>query len=132
MTIQNIKDKFEFKFLSMVRQFSKDGVKQEWLSHWDNERRIRVTMHQNIFEYIKSNPSVDDLDYKVQEVAVNHERKAYTRIVIVKEYKLRNNDFPPDDTYRSTYDAYNNAFGYDDDAIDDAFNGDPSNVWNID
>ena len=55
MTIQDIKKEFGFTTLSMVRQFSKDGVKQEWLSHWDNDRRIRVSMHQNVFEIINSN-----------------------------------------------------------------------------
>lgn len=32
----------------------------------------------------------------------------------------------------SGYDKYNGAYGYDDDTIDNAFEGDPENTWNID
>lgn len=36
------------------------------------------------------------------------------------------------DDYSPNYDKYGGAYGYDDDTIDSAFEGDPENYWNID
>ncbi len=36
------------------------------------------------------------------------------------------------DDYSPSYDKYGGAYGYDDDTIDSAFEGDPENYWNID
>jgi tetratricopeptide (TPR) repeat protein len=45
-------------------------------------------------------------------------------------------DYEPDyddyDDYSPSYDKYGGAYGYDDDTIDSAFEGDPENYWNID
>lgn len=68
MTIQDFKKEFGFTTLSMVRQLDKNGAKQDWLSHWDNERQIRVSMHQNVFKQIKQNIEIDNLDYRQQLV----------------------------------------------------------------
>ena len=35
------------------------------------------------------------------------------------------------DEYISSYEKYNGAYGLDDQTIDSAFEGDPSNYWNI-
>lgn len=40
------------------------------------------------------------------------------------------NDY--DDNYGSSYEKYGGYNGYDDDTIDDAFEGDPMNTWNVD
>lgn len=40
------------------------------------------------------------------------------------------NDY--DDSYGSSYEKYGGYNGYDDDTIDDAFEGDPMNTWNVD
>lgn len=37
-----------------------------------------------------------------------------------------------DGSYRPSYSKYGGAYGYDDDTIDTAFEGDPENYWNID
>lgn len=37
-----------------------------------------------------------------------------------------------DDYYESSYEKYGGYNGYDDDAIDNAFEGDPENTWNVD
>lgn len=34
--------------------------------------------------------------------------------------------------YKSSYEEHGGAFGYDDDTINSAFEGDPSNCWNVD
>ncbi len=36
------------------------------------------------------------------------------------------------DDYDKSYSKYGGAYGYDDDTIDSAFEGDPENYWNID
>lgn len=53
----------------------------------------------------------------------------------IKEYKEPTNyneAFEPDDGYHSSYEIYGRYNGYDDDAINYAFEGDPSNTWNVD
>jgi len=42
------------------------------------------------------------------------------------------NDIDYYDDYSPSYDKYGGAYGYDDDTIDSAFEGDPENYWNID
>lgn len=41
-------------------------------------------------------------------------------------------DYDDYDDYSPSYDKYGGAYGYDDDTIDSAFEGDPENYWNID
>ena len=36
------------------------------------------------------------------------------------------------DSYGTSYEKYNGINGWSDDAIDDAFEGDPENTWNVD
>jgi hypothetical protein len=127
MTIQEIKEQFGFSTLMMVRQLTLSGQRTEWLSHWDNERRIRLSIHENIAELIKNNKAYDKLDYEVHEMEQKGERKPYTRITIM----IEDNRWRKEREFNSSYENYNGAHGYDDDAIDNAFNGDPDNCWGI-
>ncbi len=47
-------------------------------------------------------------------------------------YEPDYDDFDDYDDYSPSYDKYGGAYGYDDDTIDSAFEGDPENYWNID
>lgn len=47
-------------------------------------------------------------------------------------YEPDYNDYDDYDDYSPSYDKYGGAYGYDDDTIDSAFEGDPENYWNID
>ncbi len=49
-----------------------------------------------------------------------------------KVSNLRNYTTNYEDPYISSYEKYGGYNGYDDNTIDDAFEGDPSNTWNID
>lgn len=76
--------------LTMVRQLTNDAAKTptEWLSHWDNDNRIRVSMHQDVFNQIKANPAFDGLAVKKELVAAKVEngteiRAAYLRFVVI-------------------------------------------------
>jgi len=41
-------------------------------------------------------------------------------------------DYSDFNDYSPSYEKYGGAYGYDDDTIDTAFEGDPENYWNID
>jgi hypothetical protein len=44
---------------------------------------------------------------------------------------IEDNRWRKEREFNSSYENYNGAHGYDDDAIDNAFNGDPDNCWGI-
>lgn len=70
--------------LTMVRQLDQQTqAPQPWLSHWDDETRTRITMHEDVFQQIKSNPEKADLAFKVEEVPATQTRAAYTRYVVI-------------------------------------------------
>jgi hypothetical protein len=78
--------------LALVRQFAQQPsdapadaapIPTEWVSHWDNEKRVRVTMHQDVMATIKSNPSFAGLALKTELVPQVGERLAYTRHVVI-------------------------------------------------
>lgn len=90
----NLAGNHEIKSLAMIRQMVKEGEEElptEWLSHWDNDRRIRVTMHEEIFGKVKADPTFNTLAFKT-EVVAEHPNKldptqtipAYTRYVVIE------------------------------------------------
>ena len=102
MTIQQIKTKvstqlgFTLVALNMVRQFEDEAktIPQLWLSHWEDDHRVRVVMHQEVFDVIKADPKTDVLAVKYEflpeqeEVAVDGKvtvqyRAAYHRFVVI-------------------------------------------------
>lgn len=99
MTIAEIKaaisadQSFQLGTLSMVRQFNdvpsaedpKVSVKTptEWVSHWDNNHRVRITMHQDIMQQLKTNPSKADLALKMEKVPAAGDRAPYVRYVVI-------------------------------------------------
>lgn len=65
--------------------------------------------------------------------------KADENLFSVVEFEEDEEGYEPDyedyddyDDYSPSYDKYGGAYGYDDDTIDSAFEGDPENYWNID
>lgn len=89
MNIQQIKLEVSSKtgkalpVLTMVRQLAEDKSSTPWLSHWDNDNRIRVSMHEDIFNQLKANPAFDGLAVKKQDVVATADRAAYTRFVVI-------------------------------------------------
>lgn len=45
------------------------GEKTEWLRHWDNENRIAVSLHKDLFEELKKDPKAGPLglQYEVRK-----------------------------------------------------------------
>lgn len=89
MTIAQIKAELSLKLkvsmvtLNMAQQLDEQDQPTEWISHWDNDNRIRVTMHEEVFATIKGNKSYDQLAYKLTVVEKKEEREAYTRVVVI-------------------------------------------------
>lgn len=90
MTITEIKaaisakSNFTLSSLSMVRQYdSTTKEKTEWVSHWDNDHRVRVTMHQDIMNTLLGNPTFAGLALKCEQIPADGERAAYTRYVVI-------------------------------------------------
>lgn len=74
--------------LSRQLDITNNNEPTEWLSHWDNENRVRVTMHQDVATKIKDDPTFNGLSYK-KEVVAAHEVAGvgtiaeYTRFVVI-------------------------------------------------
>lgn len=67
MNIQQIKTKLGFETLSFSNDIDSEGVKSEWVRHWDNQLRISVSMTEENFHKIKSLPQRDDLVMHVMD-----------------------------------------------------------------
>jgi hypothetical protein len=82
--------------LMMVRQFAlnTDGTTDmtkptEWVSHWDNENRVRITMHQDVMNTVKATPDFSGLSFKYEELpelgtpGQDGYRAPYKRFVVI-------------------------------------------------
>jgi len=49
-----------------------------------------------------------------------------------EEYEEDYDNYDDYDDYGNSYEKYGGYNGYSDDVIDDAFEGDPMNTWNVD
>jgi len=85
MTINQIKSELSLKndtqivALNMVQQLDADKLPTEWVSHWDNAKRLRIVMHQDLFALVLANPAMSTLAYKTEVVS----DKNYTRYVVI-------------------------------------------------
>lgn len=59
------------------------GVDQPWLSHWDNDKRVRITMHDDVANKIANDLNFEGLAFKKEVVAKTDERAEYTRFVVI-------------------------------------------------
>lgn len=88
MTISQIKALIGQPVLNMARQLDVNGAEQPWVSHWDNANRVRVTMHDDVFNAIKANPAFDLLAVKDAKVVETPGKAPYTRYVIITPKQL--------------------------------------------
>ena len=88
MNISQIKSEIGIEVLNISRQKDESGVPQPWVSHWDNTRRIRVTMHDDVFALIMKDKSYDKLAIKTTLVPATPERGEYTRYVVITPVDL--------------------------------------------
>lgn len=87
MNIQQIKSAagLQNTTLMFVRQFEQDkpDVPTVWVSAWDNDARVRITLHEKIADQIKVNPTFDGLAIKKVVKTATPERAEYTLYVII-------------------------------------------------
>jgi hypothetical protein len=89
MDIQEIKAKisaeqnFPLGTLNMVRQFNEQKEPTKWVSHWDNDHRVRVSMHEEIMGQLRADPKKNDLGLKREIVAATEERASYVRYIVI-------------------------------------------------
>lgn len=96
MNIQQVKAEIAAKAgiqlpnLQLVRQFdsNEDGTineqaPQPWLSHWDNDNRVRVTVHEDILAELRADPNFSGLAVRKDMVEANATRAGYIRFVLI-------------------------------------------------
>lgn len=68
------------------------------------------------------------------EGTLDNNYSLYGGTILKRESRYLNQGFAGnnDDSYSSRYEKYNGFNGWDDDTIDDAFEGDPEATWNVD
>lgn len=75
---------FAIPNLQMVRQFEQDETTPApWLSHWDNDHRVRVVMHEDVFKQIVADQNFNTLALKYEEIPATTERESYKRFVVI-------------------------------------------------
>lgn len=80
--IIKIKDKLGLKVLNMQRQFEKNGNVTPWVSHWDKEKRVRVTMHEIVMKKIAENKNIGNLTLTKHIILKNKQVGEYIRYFV--------------------------------------------------
>ena len=89
MNIANVKQQIaegtgiKLPTLMLSRQLDKNKVPQPWVSHWDNDARVRITMHDDVANKIAANPTFDGLAFKRELVPAKQDRPEYIRFVVI-------------------------------------------------
>lgn len=82
MNIVEIKAELGVKELNLNTAENKDGTKSDWMRHWDNDKRIAVSIHKELLAEIQSNGNISDL--ALQSEIRNTDKGDYTAYRIVK------------------------------------------------
>jgi hypothetical protein len=127
INISEVKKLLQIEKLSLNYATDKEGNKTELLHYWDNNNRFAVVIPKALVESIKEN---SDLLLSIYGEIRLANLGYYTNFKIEKYIKPRETYYERE--ISRSYSKYNGAFGYDDETIDSAFEGDPSNIWNID
>jgi hypothetical protein len=74
--------------INLYTQVDKDTqVQTEFLSHWDDIERVRITMHQDILAKIKADPTFSGLAFKKPEVVTPQagakSEKTYLHVIVI-------------------------------------------------
>ncbi len=87
MTIEEIKSRVGFSALNLSYSVDAQGNKTEWLTDWDNERRVRITIHEDTVKAIKKNPKMTNLAIQTEGKESQESGLPYTmhRVIMFKE-----------------------------------------------
>ncbi|NJK84515.1 MAG: hypothetical protein HC912_12710 [Saprospiraceae bacterium] len=87
----------------------------------------------NLDHFYISDEVIDEIKEIVPDFSISEEGKSKLSEKYGDwENNQENHSRDDYDDYRPSYEKYGGAYGYDDDTIDSAFEGDPENYWNID
>lgn len=82
MNIVEIKSELGIKELNLNTADDKAGNKTEWMRHWDNDKRIAVSIHRELLNEIQKNSNISDL--ALQSEIRSTDKGDYTAYRIVK------------------------------------------------
>ncbi len=72
--------------LDLTRQFEDTAKTKptEWLGYWDNDKRVRISVHQDVVATITKDRSFSGLSYKKEaKVSKSEENLPYMQYVII-------------------------------------------------
>lgn len=81
MKLQDIKTQLGYQSLDLVQAQDAEGNKTQWYRHWDNEKRVAVSIHEDTIKAIQSNSELSSLG--LQSEIRQGEKGAYTAYRIV-------------------------------------------------
>lgn len=81
-TIAQVKAGLGYPVLNLQRA-TKDGQPTEWLRHWDNDKRVAVSIHQDTLKYLQEHPECNQLGTQQQDIEPE-DGAPYTAFRIVK------------------------------------------------
>ena len=82
MNLQQIKTELDIPSLQLNTANDAEGNPTSWMCHWDNERRIAVSIHKDLVAELKEDPSSESLG--LQTTDRMGEQGAYKSHRIVK------------------------------------------------
>ena len=126
-----------------------------WFKDVAEKRKIKLTTSRGLLANIFNNRGTNEYRQIINHLLIHGKVELENKAILLassefstfmaalnKDAKLfgiqSNNNEGDDgyevsyDSYRSNYEKYGGYNGYDDDAIDSAFEGDPTNTWNVD
>lgn len=82
MNLQQVKEQLNMSSLELNTANDIEGNPTEWVRHWDNNRRIAVSIHKDLVKEIKEDSNLQGLG--LQEEMRNGEQGDYMSYRIVK------------------------------------------------
>lgn len=82
MNLPQVKQKLDIPQLELNTAKDMAGNNTEWMRHWDNERRIAVSIHKELVAELKADPKINSLG--LQHETREGEQGTYESYRIVK------------------------------------------------
>lgn len=57
MTLTQIKEKLGYSVLELNKSKDVEGNTTPWFRHWDNDKRVAVSIHEELLTELKKNPN---------------------------------------------------------------------------
>lgn len=132
--LEEIKNSLELSQLNLNRIIYSNGKESNIYRHWDNINRFAVIIEKRLVNELKTNP---DTSLSVSKQLIISNLGYYTKITIYQYEPTHPYECKDVVDERPTFGDYNGSYaqdyaGYSDQLINDALDGDPDFIWNID